>query len=105
MKKYSIFVLILVLTTLALAGCRNPNGPMDSTTVPTTNVTSAPTTMPTEAATSPSRNTEMPTEVPEYTTPSGSTMPDSTDATDSTNGSNSTTPTGESRARTMPGRR
>ena len=61
MKKYSIFVLVLVLTValLTACGCRNSK-PMNTvpTTVPTTEAT-RPTTQPTTAPTTqPTRGTE-----------------------------------------------
>lgn len=61
MKKYSIFIIVLVLTValLTACGCRNSK-PMDTvpTTVPTTEAT-RPTTQPTTApTTAPTRETE-----------------------------------------------
>lgn len=99
MKKYSILILVLVLTVLTLAGCRNPNGPMDSATVPSTHPSTAPSTMPTEATSRPTEGIEGTTGDGDFTTPSGPSMPDTSAATDSTGAA------GEGRARTMPGRR
>lgn len=63
MKKYSILIALLVLTTALLAGCRRPGAAptelpptQGATLMPTTEQTTAPTTIPT---TQPS--TEMPT--------------------------------------------
>ena len=64
MKKYSILIAVLVLTTALLAGCRRPGAAptelpptQGPTLMPTTVPTSAPTTMPTTLPT-----TEAPTE-------------------------------------------
>lgn len=94
MKKYSILVLVLVLTVLALTGCWNRKNKMEPTTVPTTEMTTAPTTMPTTEAThQPTENTAG---ANDHTNPG--TIPGDADPT----ATDSTAATGEGRARHMP---
>ncbi|MBQ7801152.1 MAG: hypothetical protein IJ375_02370 [Oscillospiraceae bacterium] len=98
MKKYSILFLVLVLTAFSLVGCRNPNKPMEPTTVPTTHATTAPTAAPTVAPTTeathqPTEHTGAATNATEHTdvaTVPGDVVPDTTNAA------------GEGRARQMP---
>lgn len=79
MKKYSIFLAVLVLTLSCLTGCRRNNNPMAPSTTPATHAPTAPVTTPsttsaTEHATTPTAQTE--TRNTESTT--ASQMPDST---------------------------
>ena len=46
MKKYSVIGAVLVFTALLLAGCRNPNGNIAPSTMPSTMPSTQATTMP-----------------------------------------------------------
>ena len=90
MKKFSILLTLLILTTALLTGCRNPNV-KPTELPPTQGATMAPTTAP----------TTMPTTVP--TTVPPTEMTDATDDSNVTeNGGNSTEGTVGTRSR-MPG--
>lgn len=66
MKKYTAFVLVLVLTACLFTGCRGRQNNMDNTSaptiLPTTEMTTAPTTTPTHATTVPTTTATTPSE-------------------------------------------
>lgn len=93
MKKYSILILVLVLTAVALTGCRSGGNVTEPTTMPAT----MPTILPTETTVPPTQQTE--TDSTEHSTPADESLPMAPDATGTTNG---TDPSEEARARSMP---
>ena len=68
MKKYSMLVLVLVLTATVFTGCRRNR--QDNTSAPTVMPTTAVTTTPTQMPTQATRPTTQPTESMEVSEPS-----------------------------------